>query len=223
MVLIRIKSNKKRIFMSIILIGVITASVLILNKVEENAYEASLMIDYWEKSGMNTGLEDGERDGYENIHIRHYRSTDHLHEKQAAAFKRKYDEGYEIGWERGKNKRSSGYYTNEVSRSSGKIHFSELEFRKGQKYAYKNGEAFSGTAWSSDEKSFSMTADGGVVIGAKAYHSNGRVAIDGDPVNKIRTHYDEYGNVMSEAEFKSKYPHIMQKVKAFSYEIKEVD
>lgn len=223
MVLIRIKSNKKRIFMSIILIGVITASVLILNKVEENAYEASLMIDYWEKSGMNTGLEDGERDGYENIHIRHYRSTDHLHEKQAAAFKRKYDEGYEIGWERGKNKRSSGYYTNEVSRSSGKIHFSELEFRKGQKYAYKNGEAFSGTAWSSDEKSFSMTADGGVVIGAKAYHSNGRVAIDGDPVNKIRTHYDEYGNVMSEAEFKSKYPHIMQKVKAFSYEIKEID
>ncbi len=223
MVLIRIKSNKKRIFMSIILIGVITASVLILNKVEENAYEASLMIDYWEKSGMNTGLEDGERDGYENIHIRHYRSTDHLHEKQAAAFKRKYDEGYEIGWERGKNKRSSGYYTNEVSRSSGKIHFSELEFRKGQKYAYKDGEAFSGTAWSSDEKSFSMTADGGVVIGAKAYHSNGRVAIDGDPVNKIRTHYDEYGNVMSEAEFKSKYPHIMQKVKAFSYEIKEID
>ena len=217
------KSTKNKILKSFILVGLIGLIVIAIKKNEENAYEASLMIDYWEKSGMDTGLEDGERDGYENIHVRHYRSTDHLHEKQAAAFKRKYDEGYEIGWERGKNKRSSGYSNNQNISSSRKIHFSELEFRKGQKYAYKNGEAFSGTAWSSDEKSFSMTADGGVVIGAKAYHSNGRVAIDGDPVNKIRTHYDEYGNVMSEAEFKSKYPHIMQKVKAFSYEIKEVD
>jgi hypothetical protein len=63
MVLIRIKSNKKRIFMSIILIGVIAASVLIFNKVEENAYEASLMIDRWEQSGMDDGSRDGENDG----------------------------------------------------------------------------------------------------------------------------------------------------------------
>ena len=223
MVLVRTKSNKKRIVKSIILIGVITASVLIFNKVEENAHEASLMIDWWEQAGMDDGLLDGENDGYKNVHNSVSRNTDDLHEKQAAAYKRKYAEGYEIGWERGKDKRSSGYHTNGVSRSSGKIHFSELEFREGQKYAYKNGEAFSGTAWSSDEKSFSMSADGGVVIGAKAYHSNGRVAADIDPVNKNIIYYDEYGNVMSKREFKSKYPHEIQKAKAFSYEIKEID
>ena len=215
----------KRFLKTVFKLGLLTllliGSYFLYLNIEEHNEEQSLK--RWKEQGMSSGLRNGEDDA---IYNRPYNDSQEAcggTEKQVASYRENYVKGYKIGWERGKDKRSSGYSNNEIIKSSGKIHFSELEFRKGQKYAYKNGEAFSGTAWSSDEKSFSMTADGGVVIGAKAYHSNGRVAIDGDPVNKIRTHYDEYGNVMSEAEFKSKYPHIMQKVKAFSYEIKEID
>ena len=106
-----------------------------------------------------------------------------------------------------------------------KTHISSLEFRNNQSFVYQNGEAFTGDAWSSDEKTVCMHAESGVVTGITMYYEDGKVAVKGsiDGVKKSIQSYDKNGNVITEKQMEKMYPDFYQKVKAMSHEINEID
>ena len=106
-----------------------------------------------------------------------------------------------------------------------KTHISSLEFRNEQRYVYQNGEAFTGDAWSSDEKTVCMHAESGVVTGFTMYYENGTIAVKAS-TNGVKDSvvcYDKKGNVITEDQIEKMYPSFYQRVKALSHEINEID
>lgn len=105
---------------------------------------------------------------------------------------------------------------------TGKTHLSELTFEEDRKmdclYAYRNGEVYSGSAWSSDEKSFVVNISNGVVRSLTFYHANGNVAVSSDAASGP-TYYDEDGNVISKREMQNKYPELVRQMLAITREM----
>ena len=102
----------------------------------------------------------------------------------------------------------------------GKTHFSDLDFRKdhGNEFAYKkDGTVFTGTAWSSDNKTLKIDVNNGVITTLTLFHSNGKVASTGSKRNM--TYYDANGNVITKQEFKKNYPDIIDQTFAIEHEI----
>lgn len=54
---------------------------------------------------------------------------------------------------------------------------SDLDFNPDTGYIYLDGSVFTGTAWSSDGKTISITCNNGVVVALAAYHADGSKAI----------------------------------------------
>lgn len=64
----------------------------------------------------------------------------------------------------------------------------------------KKGNAFDGTAWSSDGKTLSIEVNNGILVSLKMYYENGKIAT----YNTLQQHifYDKDGNEISEADFR---------------------
>lgn len=65
----------------------------------------------------------------------------------------------------------------------------------------KKGNAFDGTAWSSDGKSLSIEVNNGILVCLKMYYENGKIAIYS--TLQQRTCYDKDGNEISETDFRA--------------------
>lgn len=105
----------------------------------------------------------------------------------------------------------------------GKTYFSELDFRRdhGNEYAYKkDGNVFSGTAWSSDGKTIKIDVNNGVITNVTMYHSNGNVAGTARPgASNSETYFDINGKTITRQQFKQQYPDVMIQVGAFEHEV----
>ena len=102
----------------------------------------------------------------------------------------------------------------------GKTHLTDLDYRRerGNDYFYKkDGTVFSGTAWSSDNKTIKLEVSNGIISNATLYHSNGKVASIGSNGNFV--YYDTDGNTITERQFKKDYPELMAQAGAFEHEI----
>lgn len=97
---------------------------------------------------------------------------------------------------------------------------SDLEVDKNTFYVYKNGKAFSGTAWSSDGKTINITCHNGVVDSIIAYHANGKTAVKSLSFRRSGTCYDNTGKPISMENFINRYPDLVEKIAALSFEIK---
>lgn len=64
----------------------------------------------------------------------------------------------------------------------------------------KKGNAFDGTAWSSDGKTLSIEVNNGILVCLKMYYENGKIAT----YNTLQQHtfYDKDGNEINEADFR---------------------
>lgn len=65
----------------------------------------------------------------------------------------------------------------------------------------KKGNAFDGTAWSSDGKTLSIEVNNGILVCLKMYYENGEMATYS--TLQQRTYYDKDGNVISETDFRA--------------------
>lgn len=101
----------------------------------------------------------------------------------------------------------------------GKKHLGDLDLRlknnKGFLYN-KDGSVFTGTAWSSDEKTIKIEVTNGVITQTTMYHPNGNIAITGGSGNY--TFYDVNGSIISKSEFKEQYPELRSQSEAIKYE-----
>jgi hypothetical protein len=101
---------------------------------------------------------------------------------------------------------------------------------------YKDGELFSGTAWSSDGATMKIIVDRGVLTRIYVFHDNGSVAmcsIEGngrvenyyfDDSKKVERNDGEYyGNEMDKYEFRKKYKTLYTRVRIFWKEIKKAE
>lgn len=91
-----------------------------------------------------------------------------------------------------------------------KIRFHELNFVEDRDRKSGNifnvfvrdqkGNAFDGTAWSSDGKTLSIEVDEGILVCSKIYYDNGKIA----SYNTLHQHifYDKEGKEISEEDFK---------------------
>lgn len=106
-----------------------------------------------------------------------------------------------------------------------KTHLSSLEFSNNQKYVYQDGEAFTGEAWSSDEKTVCIHAESGVITSFIVFHDNGKVAanISSNGFKKSRTCYDKNGNVITWDQLKEMYPILWHKARVVKNEMNEID
>ena len=109
----------------------------------------------------------------------------------------------------------------------GKIHFTDLDFRKGggNEYAYnKDGSVFTGTAWSSDEKTMKIEVNNGVINKVTLYHSNGKVAASVHLGNSgSRLYFDTNGISITKQQFKRQYPNLLAQSSAFEYEVHYIE
>lgn len=111
-----------------------------------------------------------------------------------------------------------------ISCDLGKTHFTDLDFRRdhGNEYAYKkDGTVFTGTAWSSDDKTLKIEVNNGVITTVTLFHSNGNVASTGSKNNL--SYYDTNGNVITEQQFEKNYPELMVQVGAFEHEVHYIE
>ena len=65
----------------------------------------------------------------------------------------------------------------------------------------KKGNAFDGTAWSSDGKTLAIEVNNGILVCLKMYYENGEMATYS--TLQQRTYYDKDGNVISETDFRA--------------------
>ena len=65
----------------------------------------------------------------------------------------------------------------------------------------KKGNAFDGTAWSSDGNTLSIEVNNGILVCLKMYYENGEMATYS--TLQQRTYYDKDGNVISETDFRA--------------------
>lgn len=88
-----------------------------------------------------------------------------------------------------------------------------------RKFVYYEGNAFNGTAWSSDGKTISITCHNGVVDSVMVYHKNGNKAIKSNRLCGEGTFYDTEGNPISVDDFIQCYPSLVEEVASLSYEM----
>lgn len=101
----------------------------------------------------------------------------------------------------------------------GKKHLHDLDLRIKDNSGFlynKDGTVFTGTAWSSDEKTIKIEVTNGVITQTTMYHPNGTIAIKGESGNA--TFYDANGSVITKHEFKEKYPELRSQSEAIKYE-----
>ena len=103
---------------------------------------------------------------------------------------------------------------------STKPELSDLEIKGKDKLVYLDGQTFNGTAWSSDGKTLSITCHNGIVDSMVVFHENGLKAIKNTSLYGEGTCYDVYGKPISFEEFIGCYPCLVERVAAFSYELK---
>lgn len=105
-----------------------------------------------------------------------------------------------------------------------KTYFSQLTFTNRERYAYKDGAVFDGSAWSSNEK---MRADfkEGVLQKATVFFDDGNVAVVSINTGKNLDveYFDENGNIISESQFKSQYSQTWNMIMALEGEVHNVD
>ena len=107
-----------------------------------------------------------------------------------------------------------------------KTHLIDLDFKKDSRNEYafnKNGTVFTGTAWSSDEKTIKIVAKNGVIMSTTIYHHNGQVAAYISEHENRRTLYDHEGKITDEKEFEFWYPNLVAQIKAIENEIHRID
>lgn len=105
---------------------------------------------------------------------------------------------------------------------NGKTHLIDLDFRKDNRneFAYnKDGTVFTGTAWSSDEKTIKIVAKNGVITSITFYHNNGQVAAFISEYENRRAFYDHEGKLTDEKEFEFWYSKLVAQIKAFENEM----
>ena len=101
----------------------------------------------------------------------------------------------------------------------GKKHMGDLDLRikDNEGFLYnKDGSVYTGTVWSSDEKTVKLEVTNGVITQTTLYHPNGNVAITGGAGNY--TFYDENGSTITKHEFKEQYPQLKSQTDAIKYE-----
>lgn len=99
---------------------------------------------------------------------------------------------------------------------------SDLEFKPDTGYIYLDGNVFTGTAWSSDGKTISITCNNGVVVALTAYHANGAKAIVSKKILGKGTCYDETGKQITMDDIIKYYPQLIEQIAAMTYEIKGI-
>lgn len=99
---------------------------------------------------------------------------------------------------------------------------SDLEIDKATSHVYCDGRMFTGTAWSSDGKTISITCHNGIVDSIVAYHANGKKAVQSMSFRKKGVCYDVTGNPISMERFIECYPELVGQIAKFSFEIKEL-
>ena len=101
------------------------------------------------------------------------------------------------------------------------IHFSDISVERDglKKYAFIDGSLFTGTAWSSDDKSASISFQDGIMQKAVVYQANGKEAVV-KYASSNPTFYDEHGITMSEDAFRDSYGHLWDKIGALEAELR---
>jgi len=106
--------------------------------------------------------------------------------------------------------------------ASNVTHLTDLTFQEDDEvkslFAYKDGNIFTGEAWSSDGETFMVEVEKGVVTQETLYHANGKAAYIISENAKYC--YNEKGEPISEQEFKEKYPLLVKQVMAIVHEMK---
>lgn len=97
---------------------------------------------------------------------------------------------------------------------------SDLEIIGDPKLVYSEGKIFSGTAWSSDGKTMSITCHDGIVDSIMVYHANGRKAIKSTSLYGKGECFNDYGMPISLEELIKYYPNLTEQVAEISYEVK---
>lgn len=96
---------------------------------------------------------------------------------------------------------------------------SDLKIDKETSFVYCDGKAFTGTAWSSDGKTISLSCHNGVVDSLTAYHANGVKAVQCITLWEAGSFYDAEGRPISDEDFVKLYPDLVEQIAALSYEI----
>lgn len=107
-----------------------------------------------------------------------------------------------------------------------KTHLIDLDFKKDSRYEYafnKNGTVFTGTAWSSDEKTIKIVANNGLIMSTTIYHKNGQIAAFISEHENRRAFYDHQGELTDEKEMEFWYPELFAQIKAIGNEIHYID
>ncbi len=81
-------------------------------------------------------------------------------------------------------------------------HISEVEIR--DSIVYDNGNPYTGDVWSDDERLFSLTTTGGVIVNCRVFHINDSLAIEILNDSTVK-YYDEVGDTIPEDTFRLRY------------------
>lgn len=98
--------------------------------------------------------------------------------------------------------------------------FSDLEIVGEHKLVYCESKVFSGTAWSSDGKTMSITCHYGKVDSIMVYHANGCKAIKSTSLYGKGECFNNHGIPIGIEELMKYYPELIEQVATLSYEIK---
>ena len=98
--------------------------------------------------------------------------------------------------------------------------FSDLEIVGTATLVCCEGKAFTGTAWSSDGKTMSITCHDGIMDSMMVYHANGRKAIKSMTLYGKGDCFDASGKAISMEELIENYPGLIDQVASASYELK---
>lgn len=105
---------------------------------------------------------------------------------------------------------------------SSRTELSDLEFRRQTQYVYLDGKAFTGEAWSSDNKTIRLVCKNGIVQSLTAYHENGTKAIESTSLLGEGKCFDDVGNPIKIDDFMKSYPALVDQIAAMTYEIKGI-
>lgn len=105
--------------------------------------------------------------------------------------------------------------------NSGKesVHISDIEVDSTTGSIYMNDSAFSGTAWSDDEKSVSIEANAGELTKVVYYHDNGKPAMVTEPEGGV-CFFSEEGRPMQDRAFFEKYRELAQNAESIMSSIR---
>lgn len=95
-----------------------------------------------------------------------------------------------------------------------KTRISRLLFNENITKAYLNEQAFTGKAWSEDEKTICLECEEGAVKQITVYHANGKVALQNAKLTGAGQSFDDEGNAISMEDFITKYPELISKIQS---------